>query len=522
MSEPSVLVTAGRALGALLVSALMCALLLPQAARLAVRLGAVDQPGGRRLHRAPVPRLGGVAVVAATAVTCLLGALFGGLPEGFFQNPQNVALLAGAALVFAVGLVDDVRGASPQLKLVVQVVAALLVVGAGGLAERVALVRGVPALPLDGLMPLLLLLWIVGVTNAFNLIDGLDGLAAVCAVVALATMVVSGGVLDQATTFVFVAALLGALLAFLRRNWHPATMFLGDAGSMTLGFVLAVRAISSASGQDGTLHALVPLAALAYPVLDTATAILRRWLRGHSFSRADGRHIHHQMVTIGMSVPRAVRVLGAVGVAVSLGGLTVSFAPPAYTVAAAVTASLAASVAALYGIWRLEYSEFIALGKAIYSGLARSRRVVRERIRMADLARQVKRAASEPVLRECLRELVDFEHVRRAELVDPVELAAQPRGTGGAPPSHEETTIRLECPVRRTATGRVLRLRVWVTSHGVAHHTIQRVQHILCPELERWFERHDARVGRDAAAGAGSVAVPSLPEPIGMSRELRA
>ena len=498
------LLNAGWAVGALVASGVLCALLLPVAARVAVKVGAIDHPGGRRTHSSAVPRLGGVAVVGAAVLTTLAGALLTDSPAELLPSPQNQALAMGAALIFALGLLDDLRGASPRLKLLVQVVAALLVVQAGGLADTAALVRGVPTLPLDGLMAPLLVLWIVGVTNAFNLIDGLDGLAGVCALVALGTMAVSGSVLDQPTSFLLTSALLGALAAFLKRNWHPATMFLGDSGSMTLGFVLAVRVIPSASSADGTLHALVPLAALAYPVLDTLTSMLRRRLRGQPFSRADGRHIHHQLVTIGLSVPRAVAAIGTTAVVVALAGLTVSYAPPAHTVIAAVAVVMAMGMGLLYLIWRLEYTEFIAFGKSVFSGVTRSGLVVSERIRIGDLVQQINRTTTEAEMRQCLRGLIDFEHVRRVELVDPVgsvkarhEVHASMGAatSDSAAPTNPLPDVWMECPVHRHSTGHVLLLRVRVTPHGMSNHTPQRVHHMVGPALERWFGQHDDQVG---------------------------
>ena len=492
-----------RAPVAFAVSAAMAALLLPLAARLAHRLGAVDHPGGRRTHHAPVPRLGGVAVVMATLGTCVVLALVAqalGMPIGDLTWSRTQVLLVGALMIFALGLLDDLRGVSPRLKLVVQVIAAVLVVRAGGLAQSFVFARDLPAFHVDGLVPVLAVLWIVGLTNAFNLIDGLDGLASVCAFVALATMVVSGLYLGQASSFVFVAALLGALTVFLRCNWHPASLFLGDSGSMTIGFLLAVRVIPSASDADGRFYALVPLAALAYPLLDTGVAILRRWLSGHSFSRADGRHIHHQLVKIGMSVPRAVRVIAIVATVVSAAGLTVSFVPPRFTVAVALGASLLASLAAFYAIWRLEYSEFIAFGKALYSGLARSRRIVRERIRMSDITKRINLAGSEAELHECVFELLDCEHVQRAELVDATELALNARERRGEPVSETAAMVLLVRPVRRERIGRVLQLRVWVTPRGIAHHSLQHIEHMICTELEAWFERFDRPAASERTA----------------------
>ncbi len=171
------------------VGAAITSVFVPLAARVALALGAVDQPGGRRKHLLPIPRLGGVAVVLATGATCLLLALAAQRPFTPFRTAHNQAMMAGALLVFAIGCIDDLNRASPRLKLVVQIVAASLVVQAGG---SFVLAKGLPVMHVGGLAPVLAVVWIIGVTHAFNLIDGLDGLASLCAMVALATMVASG------------------------------------------------------------------------------------------------------------------------------------------------------------------------------------------------------------------------------------------------------------------------------------------------------------------------------------------
>jgi UDP-GlcNAc:undecaprenyl-phosphate GlcNAc-1-phosphate transferase len=477
---------------------------IPLISRLAVTVGAVDRPGGRRGHLSDVPRLGGVAVVAAAALASLVVALVSGVRPNQFATTQVQAMLGGALLVFLIGLADDIKGVPPRGKLIVQLIAALVVVQTGGMPESIILAKGGAPIYLGAIAPMLSVLWIVGVTNAFNLIDGLDGLAVICAIVAVGTMALSGVYLGEPSRFIFVAALLGGLLAFLRHNWHPAKVFLGDAGSMTIGFLLATRSISSATDGQGHLHVLVPIAALSYPVLDTFVAIARRWLRGHSFSKADGRHIHHQLVTIGLSVPRAVSVLGTVAFVVAGTGLAVSFAPPHLTLSIVISAIVAANFGLLYAIWRLGYTEFIALGKSVYSGLVSSRRVVRERIRIIDIAREIKHAKSEAEVHDLVRTLVDFEHIRKAELVESTtsrtDVAADVVGVLDYP-----STIRFECPVHRAATGQVLQLRVWSTSAGVAHHSIQRLESIIAPELERWYLRHDEQVVRQPGVEDPSV-----------------
>lgn len=471
---------------AFIVSLCAASALIPFVMRAAARLGAVDQPGDRRKHTASVPRLGGVAVVLATAFACVVIFALSGVGAGRLLTSQVVAVLLGGTLVFLVGLLDDVRGVPPFSKLLVQTIAAIVVVSADQSQAHLTFVEGLPGIALESAVPILGVIWIVGVTNAFNLVDGIDGLAVTCALVALGTMALSGVLLEQRSSFVLVMALLGALLAFLRKNWHPAKLFLGDAGSMTIGFVLAVRAIASATDKSGRVYALVPLAALAYPLLDTFVAIARRWLRGHSFSRADGRHIHHQLVTIGMSVPRAVSVIFSVAVCVAVSGLAISFAPPQFTVALVILFVLLAATVALYGIWRLGYNEFIAFGKSLYSMMSRSKRVVRERIRVADVAKLMKHAKDECELVALVDKLVDVEHIKWADLVDPraarsdeiVEALNEPR------------LLRMEFYVRRGGLGHAFQLRVWATAEGIAHHSVQCMEVIIRPELELWYDKH--------------------------------
>ena len=171
------------------------------------------------------------------------------------------------------------------------------------------------------------------------------------------------------------------------------------------------RSVSSATDVSGHTYALVPLVALAYPLLDTFVAIARRWLRAHPFSRADGRHIHHQLLVVGLSVRQAVWLLGALSAMVALLGLSIAFAPPQFTLALALGAVVLMAALLLYGIWWLGYREFAALGKSMYFGVLKARRVVRERIRAVDVAQRIKTASTEAELRDCLREQIGRAHV---------------------------------------------------------------------------------------------------------------
>lgn len=288
--------------------------------------GLLDQPGGRKIHQVPIPRLGGVAMAIAIAVA-IGGAMLADPDLGSSQalRPNRVpAMLAGASLLLAVGIVDDVRGMRALVKLAFQVAAAVLAWWLGLSIERLFFPWGI--VELGPLALPLTVAWVVGVINAINLIDGLDGLAAgvVLTVLGAFGLLAAGDGVDP-TLFV-VAATMGAAAGFLAYNLHPATIIMGDTGSMVLGFIVAAVAISLM--QDGTSPQppWVPIIALGVPIIDTVWAVVRRTARGEPFFVADRGHIHHQLLRLGFSQRDAMLTLTAVSaglamVAVLLGRL---------------------------------------------------------------------------------------------------------------------------------------------------------------------------------------------------------
>ena len=164
-------------------------------------------------------------------------------------------------------------------------------------------------------------LWLVGVSNAFNLIDGLDGLAAGVAIIALVPIAIAGLIIGDTSVPVYAIALIGALLGFLKYNWPSARLFMGDSGSLVVGFLLALLSIRGATDSKGATLALIPIFALAYPLVDTGIAILRRWLRGVPLSRADTRHVHHQLGFLGLGPRKALFVICAASGAIATLGL---------------------------------------------------------------------------------------------------------------------------------------------------------------------------------------------------------
>jgi len=307
-------------LALILAGSVFALLLTPVVTRTSEALGLVDAPGGRKVHSTSVPRVGGVAVVLAAAAS--LGMLILTDPRlGVAMPPfaPLTSILLGTLLVFAVGLVDDCRPLQARLKIAVQIAAASLVMSSGLLIERLTIVGhtwqlGMLSWPVT-------LAWIVGLTNAFNLIDGLDGLAAGIAVIAgttCAVILVGRGHVAEA---MLLCALVGAALGFLAYNFAPASIFLGDGGSLAFGFVLATTAITGWQKGATALAAGVPILIFALPLADTLSALVRRTRRPSAvgtstlagvlrqIAEPDREHIHHRLVEFGWSTRTTVLAL---------------------------------------------------------------------------------------------------------------------------------------------------------------------------------------------------------------------
>jgi UDP-GlcNAc:undecaprenyl-phosphate GlcNAc-1-phosphate transferase len=278
----------------------------------------LDQPGGRKVHQFPVPRLGGVAMAIALGVA-LGGATFAdpdlGSTLGLRPN-RAPGILVGVGLLLLVGIVDDVRGMRAMVKLGFQVAIAVVAWWVGLSIEQLHVPWGI--VELGPLALPITVAWIVGVINAVNLIDGLDGLAAGVVLTVLGGFGLLAAADGVDPTLYIVAATIGAAVGFLAYNLHPATIIMGDTGSMVLGFVVAAVAISLT--QDGVQpHApWVPIIALGVPLVDTLWAVVRRTARGDAFFVADSGHIHHQLLRLGLSQRDAMLSLTAVSAALAV------------------------------------------------------------------------------------------------------------------------------------------------------------------------------------------------------------
>jgi len=280
----------------------------------ALRRGILDAAdSSRKLHTRDIPRLGGIDIVCAFLLALVVAAISGDvLGSALVHDPRRIATLIGGAVAFGLlGLADDLRNLPARWKLLGQVAISAAVCAAGTRVTAV-ICPGLGQVSLGAFALPATIVWIVGVVNAINLIDGLDGLAGGISALALGTLAAIAGFSGDPVTAAVLVVALGAVLGFLRFNFHPASIFMGDAGSMFLGYLIAVSALVVGRQPSGAVALEVPLGVLAVPIADTLLSVARRLLRGRSIFSADREHIHHALLHAGISHRRAVLVLHAV------------------------------------------------------------------------------------------------------------------------------------------------------------------------------------------------------------------
>ena len=274
----------------------------PWAKKISIRVGAIDYPKDRGMHKKPMPRMGGIAIVLGFMITVLVLSFF----SRNIEMRQFMGFVAGAVIIVVLGIFDDIYGLSAKLKLAVQILAALVVIFSG---IRINLVMWPVTYYLQKLSIPITLVWIIGVTNAVNLIDGLDGLAAGVSSIAALSLMVLCILTGSETAVMLTAALAGSCLGFLPRNFNPAEIFMGDTGSTFLGFVLAVTSILGVFKGYAILAVIVSMLCLGLPVFDTLFAMLRRIIRHKPIMQADRGHLHHRLIDKGYSQRQAVLIL---------------------------------------------------------------------------------------------------------------------------------------------------------------------------------------------------------------------
>jgi len=303
-------------------------LLTPVAIRLAHRLGFYDIPNGRKVHAKPTPLLGGLAVFSATLLVLLLvGTLVGARIDG-----ARAGFLVGAVVIFIVGLVDDRFGLSVGGKLFGQIIAAACLVLTG---NTDGLIGNSP------IALVLCLVWTVGIINAVNFLDGLDGLAAGTTLLAGLAFAVVGLVGGQPYPALVAAIVAGSALGFLRWNWSPARIFLGDAGSLFLGYLLAALGLMSTWDKSSLAYLLVPVIVLGVPIFDITFVVAVRLLEGRAISKPGKDHTSHRILRLLRSVPSAALVFHVASLVLGATAVTLAtLASPVLLVAGATACTI--------------------------------------------------------------------------------------------------------------------------------------------------------------------------------------
>jgi UDP-GlcNAc:undecaprenyl-phosphate GlcNAc-1-phosphate transferase len=356
--------------------------------KLANAKGWVQVPkSDRHVHTVPVPRLGGIAICFSFMTVVILATV---LPHLFgtaapLYATKMVGLLGPALLVFLLGLFDDVRPLRPYLKFSVQTAAAIWLYASGYGIHNLSLIRGGQVLGWAYCLPLTIL-WVLLITNAFNLIDGLDGLAAGSALFSTVVVFVMSLVVPDPPIAFLTIALAGATFGFLRFNFHPASIFLGDSGSLFIGFMLAALALAGSEKAPTIVAVAIPIVSLGLPILDVTLAVVRRFLAGKSLFDGDKHHIHHKLLKLGVSQRNAVFILYAVTAGFGFLSLVLLQQRRAIALVLAV-----AGIGIYLGVQQLRYQEFAEL-LSVLQGVTRRRQI---------LANQVAIRQASEKLRDC-------------------------------------------------------------------------------------------------------------------------
>ena len=323
-----------------LLALLISLIIVPFVAKLAIKIGAVDKPNERKVHTKIMPRMGGLAIYLSFFIVLFLS---------HDMTKQHIGLLIGCTVLVLVGIIDDKTDMPAKIKLLGQILAACIVVVSGVRVEFMT------NFILGGVFPLYIfsvpftVLWIVAITNAVNLIDGLDGLAAGTSIIAAATMAISGYATGQTEMASMALILIGASLGFLKYNFHPAKIFMGDTGSMFLGYNLSVLAIMGFTKSFTVLSLVTPILVLAIPILDTLFAIIRRKMNNKPIFKPDKNHLHHCLLNYGFSHRNTVLIIYAVSAVLALCGLIMTYLNPAQGMCLLVVIS----VIIIYGAMKL-------------------------------------------------------------------------------------------------------------------------------------------------------------------------
>ena len=282
----------------------MALIITPLVIKIAFKTNAVDIPDARKVHKVPIPRIGGLGIYAAFLISVIFSVMM--MHIGGETLREIIGLILSGSIIVAVGLIDDYKNLPAKVKLLGQILAAAILVL--GFEVRIDFITDPfgDFIYLEWLAIPATIFWLVGLTNTINLIDGLDGLAAGVATIASVTILLVALKQNFFLVTILTAALAGAAFGFLFYNSHPAKIFMGDSGSMFLGFMLAGISVVGEVKSTATITLIVPILALGLPILDTTFAIVRRYLGGKPIFQPDKGHLHHRLLRLGFTHRQAV------------------------------------------------------------------------------------------------------------------------------------------------------------------------------------------------------------------------
>jgi UDP-GlcNAc:undecaprenyl-phosphate/decaprenyl-phosphate GlcNAc-1-phosphate transferase len=356
----------------------MSLLLTPFVIKIAPLVGAMDKPNERKVHQIPTPRLGGLAIFfsffSGIVTLCVFHPAI--LSASWIFQKDGIILFGTLFLVLCLGVWDDIRSLKPGQKFIVQLALSIIIYFTGFTVSGITSLFGMGTTAIGLLDFPLTVIWIIGVTNALNLIDGLDGLAAGVSTIVAMTMLPISLLQEDMGTAALALLIVGSLIGFLRYNFNPAKIFLGDSGSLFLGFLLSVLSVKGSTKSSTSFAILVPILALGFPIMETLLSMIRRFLRSFlpdknnpenlilrlkSMFQPDSSHIHHRLIGRGLSHRNAVLMLYIVSCGLGVGAFLI-------TVSNNLVASLVLIVvgaATIIGVNQLKYKEMAVLQNGV-------------------------------------------------------------------------------------------------------------------------------------------------------------
>ena len=294
----------------MLVTFISSLILVPISKQIAIKIGAMDEPNYRKVHKVPMPRLGGLAIF----LSFLIGYIFFGP-----KSEKMIAILIGSFLILLIGIIDDISPVQARYKLIIQIIASLIIVYYGNIYFEEISIFGLKINFGIHLSKIISTIFIIAITNAINLIDGLDGLAAGISLIYFITISIIAFILNHndGLDIILCLIMIGSTLGFLVYNFPPATIFMGDSGSQFLGFIISIIALLGFKTATVT-SIIIPITILAIPIIDTIFAILRRLITKQNIGHADKEHFHHQLLKLKYSPKSSILIIYSINIVFAL------------------------------------------------------------------------------------------------------------------------------------------------------------------------------------------------------------